>query len=112
MTKDNADQRKNALKKRASSALLTEDQLQRKAWAAWTDAIREAKQNQVLNALPNIQEVLKTHQNLIESEKSKLHSTNDRLQSLEMDLTKLLDELQKLRKSQDLNDGQWRGMTR
>merc|ERR1719387_2384740 len=72
----------------------------------------ETKQNQISDAVPKIQEMLKMHHNLIESEKSKLHSTNDRVQSLEVDHTKLLEELQKLRTSLDLNDGYWKGMTR
>jgi len=52
---------------------------------------------------------LKLHSTLIESEKSKLHSTSDRVQSLEADHRKLLEELQKMR---HLNDGYWKGMTR
>jgi len=111
MTKEDADP-KRGLKQRASSALLTEDQLQRKAWAAWMEAMHEAKQNQVANALPGIQEAIKMHHNLIESEKSKLHSTNDRVHSLEQHHAQLIEELQKLRKSQDLNQGYWKGMTR
>merc|ERR1711959_256894 len=56
--------------------------------------------------------MLKMHNNLIESEKSKLHSTNDRVQSLEVDRTKLLEDLQTLRKSLDLERSHWQGMTR
>merc|ERR1719160_346628 len=52
------------------------------------------------------------HHNLLENEKSKLHSTNDRVQTLEVDHTKLLEELQTLRKSMDLERSHWQGMTR
>merc|ERR1719379_3135136 len=64
------------------------------------------------NSLPNMQEMLEMHHKLIESEKSRLHSTNDRVQSLELDHTKLSKELQKLRDTLDLNTGHWKGMTR
>merc|ERR1719171_1298105 len=64
------------------------------------------------DAFPKIQEMLKAHDNVIESEKSKLDSTINRVQTLEVDETKLQEELQKLRKSLDLNDGYWKGMTR
>jgi chromosome segregation ATPase len=111
LTKEDVDPNRG-LKQRASSALLSDDQLQRKAWTAWMEFMRDAKQNQVVNALPNIQDMLKIHQSLIESEKSKLHSTSDRVQSLEVDHTKLTEDLQKLRKSLELNDGYWKGMTR
>jgi len=101
-----------ALKKTACSGFLSEGQLQRLAWTAWLEAFREAKQNKIAGSIPNIQETLQKQQKLIESEKSKLHSTSDRVQSLEVDHTKLLEELQKLRSSLDLNEGHWKGMTR
>merc|ERR1711904_499176 len=72
----------------------------------------EAKQNKIADAVPQIQDVLKMHQDLIESEKSKLHNTNDRVQSLEVDHTRLLEELQTLRKNMDLERSRWQGMTR
>jgi len=103
---------KRGLKKRASSAMLGEDQTLRKAWSAWTDAIREEKQNSVVNSLPAIQERLKEAMNVIESEKSKLGSTNEQVQKLELDHTHTKEEVHKLRKSVDLNDGYWKGMTR
>jgi len=111
MTKENADPKRD-LKKRASSAMLTEDQLTRKAWAAWTEAIREAKQEKTQNAIPNIQAMLKKHSELMESEKSKLHTTSNRVQTLEVDLKGFSEEMQKLRKSLDVNDGHWKGMTK
>jgi len=76
------------------------------------EAMYEAKQDQISNAIPKIQEMLKMHHNLIESEKSKLYTTNDRVQTLEVDHTKLQEELHTLRKSMNLNDGYWKGMTR
>jgi len=100
------------LKKSACSGFLSEDMVVRKAWAAWMEAVREAKQKKIAGSIPQIQEMLQMHHKLIESETSKLHSTNDRVQSLEVDHTKLLEELQKLRKSLDLNAGHWKGMTR
>eukprot|EP00746_Dinoflagellata_sp_MGD_P152040 gnl/MRDRNA2_/MRDRNA2_83403_c0_seq14.p1 gnl/MRDRNA2_/MRDRNA2_83403_c0~~gnl/MRDRNA2_/MRDRNA2_83403_c0_seq14.p1 ORF type:complete len:507 (-),score=102.23 gnl/MRDRNA2_/MRDRNA2_83403_c0_seq14:134-1654(-) len=111
MTKDSVDP-KRGLKKRASTAMLGEDQLLRKAWTAWIEAMHEAKQSRTANAIPNMQEMLKMHSKVIESEKSKLHSTNDRVQSLEMDHTKLEQELRNLRRSRDLNEGHWKGMAR
>merc|ERR1712100_687119 len=92
--------------------MLGEDQLLRVAWTAWVEARLEAKQNKIADAVPQIKDVLKMHEKLIESEKSKLHSTNDRLQSLEVDHTKLLEELQTLRKSLDSERSRWQGMTR
>eukprot|EP00746_Dinoflagellata_sp_MGD_P152046 gnl/MRDRNA2_/MRDRNA2_83403_c0_seq6.p1 gnl/MRDRNA2_/MRDRNA2_83403_c0~~gnl/MRDRNA2_/MRDRNA2_83403_c0_seq6.p1 ORF type:complete len:518 (-),score=129.20 gnl/MRDRNA2_/MRDRNA2_83403_c0_seq6:134-1687(-) len=103
---------KRGVKKRASTAMLGEDQLLRKAWTAWIEAMHEAKQSRTANAIPNMQEMLKMHSKVIESEKSKLHSTNDRVQSLEMDHTKLEQELRNLRRSRDLNEGHWKGMAR
>merc|ERR1712224_926968 len=73
---------------------------------------RDGKQNQLSKALPSIKAMFKTHYELIESEKAKLHRTSDRVQSLEADHANLLEELQQLRKSQDLNRGYWKGMTR
>jgi septal ring factor EnvC (AmiA/AmiB activator) len=92
--------------------MLGDDQLLRKAWTAWMEAMSEAKQNQISDAVPKMQEMLKMHHNLIESEKSKLHSTDGRVRSLEADHTKLLEELQTLRKSLDLERSHWQGMTR
>eukprot|EP00746_Dinoflagellata_sp_MGD_P152036 gnl/MRDRNA2_/MRDRNA2_83403_c0_seq1.p1 gnl/MRDRNA2_/MRDRNA2_83403_c0~~gnl/MRDRNA2_/MRDRNA2_83403_c0_seq1.p1 ORF type:complete len:219 (-),score=36.91 gnl/MRDRNA2_/MRDRNA2_83403_c0_seq1:134-760(-) len=109
LDKENA---KRGMKKRASTMMLGEDQLMRLAWTAWIEALAEAKQNQVADAVPKIQEKLKIHDTVIESEKSKLHSTNDRVQSLEMDHTKLEQELRNLRRSRDLNEGHWKGMAR
>eukprot|EP00746_Dinoflagellata_sp_MGD_P152874 gnl/MRDRNA2_/MRDRNA2_83940_c0_seq13.p1 gnl/MRDRNA2_/MRDRNA2_83940_c0~~gnl/MRDRNA2_/MRDRNA2_83940_c0_seq13.p1 ORF type:complete len:600 (-),score=139.98 gnl/MRDRNA2_/MRDRNA2_83940_c0_seq13:129-1835(-) len=103
---------KAGIKKGACSGFLGEDQLQRLAFAAWVEVLRDAKQSKLANCIPTIQEMLKMQQTLIESEKSKLHSTNDRMLSLEVDHTKLSEELQKLRKSLELNDGYWKGMTR
>merc|ERR1719359_1182466 len=76
------------------------------------EAMYEAKQNEISDAIPKIQDMLKMHHSLIESEKSKLHTTSDRVQSLEVDHTKLLEELQTLRKSLDLERSRWQGMTR
>merc|ERR1719161_707437 len=91
--------------------MLGDDQLLRKAWTAWMEGKAEEKQNKIVDAVPKIEEMLKMHYNLIESEKSKLHSTNDRVQSLEGDHTKLQEELQTLRKSLDLQRSHWQGMT-
>ena len=38
--------------------LLSEDQLLRKAWTAWMEAIYESKQNEISDAVPKIQEKL------------------------------------------------------
>merc|ERR1719262_1560927 len=92
--------------------MLGEDQLLRKAWSAWIEGINEMKQQQQAEAIPKIQEMLKMHHNLIESEKSKLHSTHDRVQSLEEDHTRFQQEMQMMRKSQDLERSHWQGMTR
>jgi len=110
MTKDSADPRK--LKKRASTAMLGEDQLLRKAWAAWMEFRVEAKNDALAEALPKIQEMIKVHNNMIESEKSKLHSTSDLVQRLQEDNANLKEDLQKLRKKLDHNDGYWKGMSR
>jgi len=112
LTKDNADDAKVKRKKRASTMVLGEDQLLRLAWTAWMEGMGEEKQNRILEMVPKLQEMIKMHNGMIESEKSKLHSTNDRVQSLEEDHTKLLDELQTLRKSLDIERSHWQGMTR
>jgi chromosome segregation ATPase len=111
MTREDIDPKKG-LKQKASSLFLSDDQLLRKGWLAWMGAIREAKQNQHAKALSKIQEMLKSQNDLIESEKTKLQSASEKVQSLEADHTKLSEELQNLRKSKDLNDGYWKGMTR
>merc|ERR1719281_1085833 len=72
----------------------------------------DAKQNQIADAFPNIQQTLKMHQNLIESEQSKLHTTYGQVQELEVNHSKLLEELQKMRQNMDLNRGNWQGMIR
>eukprot|EP00746_Dinoflagellata_sp_MGD_P152044 gnl/MRDRNA2_/MRDRNA2_83403_c0_seq4.p1 gnl/MRDRNA2_/MRDRNA2_83403_c0~~gnl/MRDRNA2_/MRDRNA2_83403_c0_seq4.p1 ORF type:complete len:497 (-),score=117.88 gnl/MRDRNA2_/MRDRNA2_83403_c0_seq4:134-1507(-) len=111
MTEEELDPSRG-LKKRASTLMLSDDMLARKAWSAWMEAMKDAKNTKNANAIPDIQEMLKKHNSLIESEKSKLHSTNDRVQSLEMDHTKLEQELRNLRRSRDLNEGHWKGMAR
>merc|ERR1711865_896196 len=75
-------------------------------------AVREAKQNEIVELFPTVQEDIKKHQKVIVSEQSKLTSTNEALQILEMNHTKLQQEVLKLRKGLDLNDGYWKGMTR
>lgn len=113
MTKENAEAKKRGgAKKRASAIMLGDDQLVRKAWSAWLEAMDQAAENQISDAIPKLQEMLKMHNGLIESEKAKLHRTNDRLQSLEADHEKLQEELQTFRKSLDLERSHWQGMTR
>jgi len=115
MTKENADgeaKKKAFKKKRASTMMLGEDQLLRKAWTAWIEARAVIKQEQIENAVPEIQKMLKMHNNLLESEKSKLHSAECRVQTLEVDHTKVLEELQAVRKNIDLDRSRWQGMTR
>merc|ERR1711937_1102176 len=92
--------------------MMGEDQLLRLAWTAWAEARLEAKQNQIANEVPKIHDILMKHQEMIESEKSKLHTTNDRVQSLEVDRTKLSEDMYTLRSSLDLERSRWQGMTR
>eukprot|EP00746_Dinoflagellata_sp_MGD_P167614 gnl/MRDRNA2_/MRDRNA2_98391_c0_seq1.p1 gnl/MRDRNA2_/MRDRNA2_98391_c0~~gnl/MRDRNA2_/MRDRNA2_98391_c0_seq1.p1 ORF type:complete len:648 (+),score=146.62 gnl/MRDRNA2_/MRDRNA2_98391_c0_seq1:61-1944(+) len=75
-------------------------------------ALREAKQNEIVELFPTVQQDVQKHQIVIEAEQSKLHSATDRLQSLEGQHTDLLKEVQKLRKELDLNTASWKGITR
>lgn len=75
-------------------------------------AVREARQNEIVELFPTVQDEVKKHQTLIESEQSKLHNTTERLQNMEVNHTRLLEEVQKFRKGLDLNDGYWKGMAR
>eukprot|EP00746_Dinoflagellata_sp_MGD_P152883 gnl/MRDRNA2_/MRDRNA2_83940_c0_seq8.p1 gnl/MRDRNA2_/MRDRNA2_83940_c0~~gnl/MRDRNA2_/MRDRNA2_83940_c0_seq8.p1 ORF type:complete len:633 (-),score=161.14 gnl/MRDRNA2_/MRDRNA2_83940_c0_seq8:129-2027(-) len=75
-------------------------------------AVREARRNEIVELFPGVQDEVKKHQELIDVEKVKLTTATDQLQKLEKDHTKLLEEVTKLRKLQDLNDGYWKGMTR
>jgi len=110
LTKDN-EPGKRKVKKRASTMMLGDDQLLRKAWAAWMEAMYDAKEKQITDAIPKMQDMLKVHFNLIESEKSRLNSTKDQVQTLEMSHTKSLEELQTLRKNLDLERSHWQGLT-
>lgn len=75
-------------------------------------ALREARQNEIVELFPKVQDEVKKHQSLIETEQSRLHGTNNRLQNLEGYHADLLKEVQQLRKDLDLNNASWKGMTR
>merc|ERR1719305_1082139 len=91
--------------------MLGDDQLLRKAWSAWMEVMYEAKEKAISDAIPKMQDMLKTHFKLIESEKSRLHNTNDRVQGLEVDHTKLQEELQTLNNKLELERSHWQGLT-
>lgn len=75
-------------------------------------AVREARQNEVVELFPLMQDEVKKQRDLIELEQSKLHGTNDRLQKLEGNHANLLLEMQKLRKGLEVNNANWKGVTR
>merc|ERR1719387_1012883 len=73
-------------------------------------AVREAKQNQIVEAFPGVQEEVKKHTSVIEKEQNRLTSTNNRVDKMELEHRKLLEEMQKLRKGLDINERNWTGM--
>merc|ERR1719421_2111470 len=66
-----------ALAKTRASALLTDEQVQRKAFSAWTEAMKDTLQDRTRSALRKMEDKLKMQNTLIENETSKLLSTND-----------------------------------
>jgi len=105
------EKEKRGRQKRASTMMLGEDQLLRKAWTAWMEYRVEAKQNEVQEAVPKIQEMVKIHKQEIEEIKQLLTS-NDQVKQMEADQIKLMKEVETIRKSLDLQRSHWQGMTR
>lgn len=75
-------------------------------------ASREARQNEIVELFPFVQDEIKKHQKMLSTAQAERTSTAEELQNLLMAHSKLQEEVGKLRKGLELNDGYWKGMTR
>merc|ERR1712232_351279 len=75
-------------------------------------ATREARQNQIVDLVPIMEENIKKNQDTIEQEQTKLNITSQRVQCLEADYADLLNELRKLHKGLDLSQEYWKGFSK
>eukprot|EP00930_Biecheleria_cincta_P025609 TRINITY_DN18204_c0_g1_i1.p1 TRINITY_DN18204_c0_g1~~TRINITY_DN18204_c0_g1_i1.p1 ORF type:complete len:634 (+),score=116.70 TRINITY_DN18204_c0_g1_i1:48-1949(+) len=75
------------------------------------DAVREAKQNQMVEIVPALREEVHQHEKAINNERNRLDGATKRLEVLEGNHADLLKEVRILRKGLDLNQEYWKGLS-
>merc|ERR1719387_641815 len=75
-------------------------------------AAREAKQNQIVEMFPAVQEEVKEHKVFMDKESVRLDGAFTRVDNIEQDQAELVKEVAKLRKCLELNQDYWKGLSR
>jgi len=75
------------------------------------EAMREARQNEVVELVPKLKEQVTYHKALFEEKDKQLTSANNRLSSLEGSHADLLEEVKKLRDGFETNQKHWKGLS-